>query len=372
MKRNVLLLFYLLISIMIFGQNTKNANQDLSVFFPQPKIDKRTELLSIVFRLAGNWEYNSNDFKVYTQDIHEYFDKFKDHPIISFASKLRMENGVSYDAVMSMAFHIGQPPLFTPIVEFNDDIPERRWGKDNAMKFIELLQDFYKVTDFEKFYNEHAELYTIAEENFLPVYKALKIDWYNQYYGLMPNGSFNVIICLGNGGSNYGGKVVFEDSSEDAFAIMGTWSIDSTDKPFYKTPNYLPTLIHEFNHSYVNPLIDKFSNQLENSGKIIYSPLENIMRRQAYGNWKTMICESVVRASVIRYMLKYDSYNAAKGQMISEIGNGFYWMQGLVNILYEYEHNRTKYPTLESFMPQIIQFYDKIAKESETMYEIKK
>ena len=169
----VLLLFYLVISITIFGQETKIANQDLSVFFPRPKIDKRIELLSIVFRLAGNREYNSEDFKVYTQDIHKYFDKFKDHPVISFASKLRMEKGVSYDAVMKMAFHIGQPPLFAPKVKFNDDIPERRWGKDNAMKFIELLQDFYKVTDFDKFYNEHAEIYTIAEEKFLPVGRKL-------------------------------------------------------------------------------------------------------------------------------------------------------------------------------------------------------
>lgn len=369
--KKTLLILNILISLTAIGQDSKTDNEIISDNFPRPKVDERIELLSIVFRLAGNREYNNEIFKIYTQDIHNYFDKFKEHPLISFASKLRIEKGVSYDAVMKMAFHIDQPPLFTPKVEFNDDIPEPRWGKDNAMKFIELLQDFYKVTNFDKFYNEHNELYTIAEEKFLPVYQSLKIDWYNQYYGIKPNGSFNVIICLGNGGNNYGGKIVFEDNREDAFAIMGTWSIDSTNKPFYNTPNYLPTLIHEFNHSYVNPLIDKFSDQLENSSKIIFGPIENNMRRQAYSNWKTMICESIVRASVIRYMLKYDSYIAAKSQLISEIGNGFYWMQGLVDNLYDYEHNRTKYSTLESFMPQIIQFYDKIAKESETMYEIK-
>ena len=79
----------------------------------------------------------------------------------------------------------------------------------------------------------------------------------------------------------------------------------------------------------------------------------------------------MISSQYARYMLKYDSYKAAKSQLISEIGNSFYWMQGLVDILYDYEHNRTKYPSLESFMPQIIQFYDKIAKESETMYELK-
>jgi hypothetical protein len=96
------------------------------------------------------------------------------------------------------------------------------------------------------------------------------------------------------------------------------------------------------------------------------------MRRQAYSDWKTMIDESVVQASVIRYLLKYDTYKVAESQIISEIGNGFYRMQGLVNLLYDYENNRMKYPDLESFMPVIIDFYDKIARESETMYEIKK
>ena len=369
--KKILFLLCILITLPAIGQETKTFKEITSDYFPPAKVDERIELLSIVFRLAGNREYNSEEFKVYAQDIHKYFDKFKDHPLISFASKLRQEKGVSYDAVMKMAFHIDQPPLFIPKVEFNDAIPESRWGKDNAMKFIELLKDFYKVTNFEEFYNDHADLYNIAERNFLPVYKALNIDWYNQYYGIKPNGSFNIIICLGNGGSNYGGKIVFNDNREDAFAIMGTWSIDSSNTPFYKTPNYLPTLIHEFNHSYVNPVVDIFTDQLESSGKIIFEPVANNMRRQAYSNWKTMICESIVRASVIRYMLKYDSYNAAKSQLISEIGNGFYWMQGLVNIIYDYEHNRTKYPTLESFMPEIVKFFNTIAKESETMYEIK-
>ena len=140
MLKNILLICCLLISIKIAGQETKNLNQDYINYFPHPKVDKRIELISIVFRLAGNREFNGDDFKSYTQDIHNYFDKFKDHPLIHFASKLRAEKGVSYDAVMKMAFHIGESPSFSPKVEFTDIIPEKRWGKENAIKFLELLQ----------------------------------------------------------------------------------------------------------------------------------------------------------------------------------------------------------------------------------------
>lgn len=372
MLKNILLICCLLISIKIAGQETKNLNQDYINYFPHPKVDKRIELISIVFRLAGNREFNGDDFKSYTQDIHNYFDKFKDHPLIHFASKLRAEKGVSYDAVMKMAFHIGESPSFSPKVEFTDIIPEKRWGKENAIKFLELLRDFNFVSGFEKFYYEHADLYSITETRFLSVYNALNINWFYEYYGLKPVGSFNIIISIGNGGGNYGGKLIYADNKEEAFAIMGTWDIDSTNKPVYKIENYLPTLIHEFNHSFVNQLVDKYSSQLESSGKAIFEPIRENMGRQAYSNWKTMISESIVRASVIRYLLRYDSYQAAKNQLISEIGKRFYWMQGLVNILHDYENNRLKYKNLESFMPIIIDFYDKIALESKTIYEIKK
>ena len=58
---------------------------------------------------------------------------------------------------------------------------------------------------------------------------------------------------------------------------MGTWTIDANNNPFYKIENYLPTLIHEFNHSYVNHLVDKYSNELEKSGQIIYEPLRPVL-----------------------------------------------------------------------------------------------
>ena len=38
-----------------------------------PRVDPRVELLSIVFRLAGNSEYNMSPLKTYTADIDAYF-----------------------------------------------------------------------------------------------------------------------------------------------------------------------------------------------------------------------------------------------------------------------------------------------------------
>jgi hypothetical protein len=45
---------------------------------------------------------------------------------------------------------------------------------------------------------------------------------------------------------------------------------------------------------------------------------------------------------------------------MSEIGPEFYWMKDLVECLGQYETNRGKYPTLESYMPVLIDFYNRM------------
>lgn len=353
-----------LVSINLFALSAQESFES-SEYFPEPKIDQRIELLSIVFRLAGNREYSSDVYSSYAQDIYSHFNRQKDHPVISFASKLRVENGVSYDAVMKMAFHINQAPALTPKVQFSKNVPEKRWGTGNATEFLVLLRDFYGVSDFEGFYDEHNEMYEIARKRFSSVYNAVHIEWFNRYYGVEPGASFHVIISLGNGGSSYGGKIIYPGGEEEAYSILGTWNIDRKNLPIYPVDNYLPTLVHEFNHSYVNKLVDKYENQLEPSGRIIFEPIRDQMKRQAYSNWKTMMCESLVRASVIRYLLEYSSDNEAEKKMKSDTDRGFYWMKDLVNLLDKYESNRTQYKSMEEFMIEIVQFYNNLAIETQ-------
>jgi hypothetical protein len=41
---------------------------------------------------------------------------------------------------------------------------------------------------------------------------------------------------------------------EDVYAIEGVWAVDSFGLPQFPVDGYLSTLIHEFNHSFVNYL----------------------------------------------------------------------------------------------------------------------
>ncbi|HNW72392.1 MAG TPA: DUF4932 domain-containing protein [Bacteroidales bacterium] len=371
MKNLIFIILVLFISMAIFGQVTKTTDQDLLNHYPLPIVDKRVELLSIVFRLAGNFEYNEDAYRSYVSDIHNHFDKYKNHPLIVFAKEMSDKNGVGFDAVQAMAIYLKQPPLLDPLAPFSSKIPERRWGQDNAGKFVALLKQFYIDARCDAFFAEHETLYQTAQERIIPVYKALDLNWYYQFYGTVTDGSLNIIAGLGLGGGNYGPKAVLFDGSEAIYAIMGTWLIDSANMPVYPVDQYLLTLIHEFNHSWVNPLTKKYEKEFEDGGKKLFNLMKEGMGNQHYNSWQTMMNESLVRASVIRYLLKHHpDGKAAKDQLISDFGRGFFWIKGLVETLGIYEKNRDRYPTLEHYVPVLVDFYNGVVVKSVSMFEI--
>src|SRR5436305_840263 len=96
---------------------------------PRTSVDPRVELLSIVFHLAGNSEYNQCRVSAYCEDIDKYFTPYKDDAAIRIARELRASRGISYDAVMSMAIHLRDVETLSERVSLDapDTRLEKRW-----------------------------------------------------------------------------------------------------------------------------------------------------------------------------------------------------------------------------------------------------
>ncbi len=73
--------------------------------------------------------------ETYTSDIDTYFVQYKDHPAIILTKKLASERDADFDAVMGLAVRLSPPPALKPLVAFTDDVPDARFGKDNAILF---------------------------------------------------------------------------------------------------------------------------------------------------------------------------------------------------------------------------------------------
>lgn len=359
----LIFLFLTVIGLMIQGPAIVGTSAKPTQNIPMvtAKVDERVELLSIVARLAGYEEYVNHEFKSYVSDVERHFGAYRNHPAVELARKLRKDRGVSHDAVMAMAIHLNPPPELTPRIPFTATAPERRWGKEEGEKFATLLQRFYRETDAAAFFKAHAEMYRTAEERFQQLLTKVDFGWYKRFYGELPQGDFHLCIGLLNGGGNYGPKVVFPHGREDLYAVIGTWQFDSAGLPLYDERN-LSTIIHEYNHSFINPLVYAHERYLKDSGPKIYPYVGAEMRSLAYGTWQIMTLESLVRAAVIRYTIEHEP-DAAKQRnaIIAQRNLGFIWMEDLVNLLDKYEKYRDTYRKFSSFMPVIVNFYKDLA-----------
>jgi len=347
---------------------TLNSYSQNTNLFLEMSIDERVELTSIVFRLAGSNAYNSNSFPKYEERIDKYFSKYKHHKLINYVKNNLLKHSIDYDAVMFMAIHITEPPEMKEIIPFSDKIPDYRWNEKRGKKFLILLNQFYTDTKFKVFFEENKDLYKITKERFNEILKKIDIGWYEKFYGQTLNGQYKIIINLCGGYGGYGPKITMPNGTETIYAILGIWQTDSIGLPIFEAKEYTPILLHEINHSFVNHIIEKHKKEFENSGKIIFQKLKDKMSRIGYDNWKTMYDEAVVRASVIKYMKDHKFNDSLIRKEINfQLNSGFVFIESLVEKLEKLDSLRTKYPTFENYIPELVNFFNQTASNIDTL-----
>ena len=336
----------------------------------EPRVSEPVELMSILARTADFQEYHMDLGGSYIHDIDSCFTLWSEHPAVSFMKEARRKYGIAYDAVMSMAVHLQQGQEGFSLIPEEKNTLESRWNNVDQTKFLHLLSDFYRKTRFHDFFQAHRPLY----ERGLKAYRdsvLSKFDatWYASFYGKAPQETFSVIIGFCNGGGNYGTLLKRIGKPTEVFAVVGH-NVDKHDHPLYNR-DYLPTLIHEFNHSFINYLLNEhqFPQHVEafrEIGSRLMSTSQWTMQRQAYGKWDSVVNESLVRAAVVCYM-KEHHYPAETIvlEVKDQVQRNFRWMPQLVALLDTYCRQRDTYPTLESFYPEIIRFFDHYTTQEE-------
>jgi len=325
-------------------------------------VDPRAELLSIIFRLAGNPEYNILCVKPYDDEVEKYFGKFRDHPAVKLAQKVGQTRKVSYNAPMSLAIHLTDTnnlQLRVPLEPWPEGL-DRRWTASDVGDFMEAARQFVEDTSFQRFIEQHGPFYqTVAGRMQAMLDKEAHLEWFDTFFGLRPNARFAVVIGMLNGNGNYGVRFRAAGNDDELFCILRPWGADSQGLPEFR--NTVPTVVHEFCHSYCNAIIERHLAELQPSGDALFEPVSKQMRSRAYSNAQTLLKESLVRACVIRYRRQYEGEEAARRVAQSEKKNGFFCMPELVDLLADYEAHREQYPTLEDFLPRLIRFFAEAA-----------
>ena len=330
-----------------------------------PRVDRNVELMSVVWRLAGKPEYSAPNFKMYTDRIEAHFGEYRSHELIDFVHSIIRDNGIAYDAVALMAAHLDKK------LNLRQDVApgslEGRWSGVDKERFVELLKKFAAETRFDEFFAGNAEMYAEASRRFTSVCGAVDLDWYAKFFGVEPKGNFIIINGLGVGLQNYGFSVKRTDGDEEIYAVMGAWSVDGEGMAVFPMEDYVPVLLHEFNHSFVNHLTARHREAFRDSGERLFAVYGDAMRTQAYDNWETMLNEALVRAAVIKYMKDHGVAQEVLAAMVrrESRNNGFQWTGLLMAELDKYDEARDEYPTLDDYMPRLAEAYVQWAEQVE-------
>jgi len=326
-------------------------------------VDPRVELVSLIFRLAGNPEYRQARVASYAKDMDEHFAPFREHAVITHAQKLRRTRGVAFDACMSMAVHLADVETLRERVSF-DPWPEgldSRWPSDDARTFLAEARRFVKESRFQEFFAAHQTLYRTAELRMQTLLdKEAHLEWFDEFFGARPKARFIVALGMLNGGCCYGSHCRLPDGQEELYCILGVWKTDERGLPVFDA-TMLETVIHEFCHSYANRIVDEHQAELQAAGEVLFPRVAAAMRRQAYGDWLTMMRESLVRACTIRYIAHYQGPAAGLLAYAEHRQRQFLWTGNLAERLKEYEAHRDQYPTLDRFFPQILAVFNDYA-----------
>jgi hypothetical protein len=349
-KNNIIFKALFIPALIAVGMSSKIGAAVIKI-----EVDPRVELIGIVFRLAGNYEFNQGRIRSYVRDIERQFGDFENHPAVRLAARLRSERRMSCDGPMSLAVYIDRD--YRPRKTF-EQWPwglDGRWKKQETAEFLEQLRGFAAETKFDEFYKAHASLYETGIRSCRAIMARQDLQtWLGEFFGVEETGDLKLVLGFLNGPSNYGpgfsaGRI------REKYAIVGMSLPDADGNPVFR-PGKLEIVAHEFCHSFVNPVVDKYIEQLQPAGEKLYAAKAPAMKRIGYQTWRSLMYESAVRASVASYIRNSFEPEYLQNYLDEEAGCGFVWTKELSNLLRTYEANRDKYPTFESFFPEFVAF----------------
>ena len=328
------------------------------------QVDRRIELMTLLARLAGFQEFSQrNSASPYSQEVDERFADLAAHPAVETLRRLRQERGVGFDAIPAFAVHLNEDwEARIPYAERPERLDER-WSTEEAEAFLGLLLDFVIESGVEDFFDEQAAYYERVEARLRDGLKDDRsLDWFDEFFGAKPTARYVAIPGLLCGGGNFGVGVRFPDERpEEILPVFGCSQFDDEGLPVFS--GFQELFAHELCHSYTNQVVDQFAEQLRPAAEQIYPRVAERMRRQAYGNWRTMMYESVVRACVVRCLAATQGPEAAEQREEVEIANGFLWISELSALLGQYEAERDRWPTFVEFFPQVVTLFEGVAAE---------
>ena len=301
---------------------------------PQVTNEEYIELAEIIARFADNSIFNDDYAPRYQADIDKYFTSFKEHPAVLWLKEHETKDPwINFDAVPWIGAHAKLVDGEFSLIP-NCDPNYKRWPKKYVKEFLPLMTDFYHQTNFHQFYLDHSGMYEAAVDAFSrKTADYIDLDWFVGFFGSRQKHKavtfadapdFCVVMALNNGAGSFGiQRRQPGQKHKQLLSVMlygerknGTPAFDINDEETL-------ILVHEFCHSFLTS-----PRAYKSIGHRLLAENREKMKSEGYGIWQNVIEESLVRMSVIRYMI---DHNYTDQEVLDEINSqhefyGFKWL----------------------------------------------
>ncbi len=326
-------------------------------------VDPRIELLTALQQQADYQILTRLDF-TYKDEMKEYFSQYRNHTAIKSFDQLS-KSGFNYNAPPAVMLYVSNPPDLRIMRKFDEELVNRATNQKQLNSFIDDMRSYSKDTNFQKFYQQHTPLYkTMVNQVYQDIKDMDLIATLDSYYG-MEASSYHLVLSpmLHSGG--YGPSLKTKKGL-DIYGIIGPDQIvegkDGTSLPAYSVGGIQSIIWHEFSHSFVNPTTRKSLKEINQYDKL-FTPIEGRMSAQAYTNWETCVNEHIIRAITARMIYLTSGKEAGDQAIAYEKTNSFFYVPALCESLEYYEGHRDSYPTFESYYPELVKVFKKLAEQ---------
>ena len=354
MKRWLMQTVGLLYCFAVFGQQMKPVQENVGKL--QISIDPRIELINIVQTLS-TYPFIDRESS-HSKKAQAYFKEAATLDAVTFTDELH-KKGFGFDVPLLFMLHLSAVPELKKVFVYPDRLVEKARGEHNLERYRVALAEFARQSDFYTFWEQNQEFYkktvrkTASYLETIDYVKALE-EYYNE-----TQGGYHLVLNPVSENFNYGPKM---PSSSGEFEIYGIVALDESEDgiPYLNNADMENLLWHEFSHSFVNPLSDKYLDKVM-VNESLHEPIKKEMKTQGYGSWLTCVNEHIVRAATIRIIAINSKLEHAQELLKEELSKGFVYIEPLIEALKRYEMKRdSEGITFTDFYPELLSVFDQL------------
>lgn len=317
------------------------------------RVDEKAELLLTVQYLSDYFLITKADLD-YKKDLEEAFGAYREHPAVALFQSMS-QSYFAFDKPIEFICHYSFPELEVA-VPFEENHLIYGKHQDTLDLFIRELKDFYRASSFHSFFEAQQPFYDSIAADVRSKLSGKDYVGILEAYYRAGQASYNVIVSplLHEGG--FGPRLKRADGSHDLYAFIGPAGNSGAFPQFNANYLALDLILHEFSHSFCNPLINDHYEQL-GQFECLYEPIAEAMQKQGYGNWKTCLYEHLVRAAVVRMV--HHTFGKEYGEALRkwEVEEGsFAHLDGILAVLEAYEGREGA--AFDSIVPGLVDYFE--------------